>query len=50
MSKQNKYSVEGASDAEDNENWFWDTLCDLHGEAKEIIRCHLASLNKVDAC
>jgi hypothetical protein len=27
-----KYGVEGARDAEDNENWFWDTLGDLHDE------------------
>lgn len=32
------------------DNWFWDSLENLHSRAKEIVRCHLASLNKVDAC
>jgi hypothetical protein len=50
MPQLTKYGVEGASDFEDNQTWFWDALGDIHDQATEIIRCHLASLNKVDAC
>jgi hypothetical protein len=32
------------------DDWFWDSMENLHSRAKEIVRCHLASLNKVDAC
>lgn len=37
MSQLTKYGPEAASDAEDNENWFWDTLLDLHNRAKGLI-------------
>jgi hypothetical protein len=30
--------VEGASDAGDNESWFWNAWGGLHGQAQEIIR------------
>jgi len=46
MSQITRYGVEGASDAEDNEIWFWDTLGDLHDEGKRIIREHLNLLRK----
>jgi hypothetical protein len=35
--------------AQTDDQWFWDSLENLHSRAKEIIRCHLATLNKVDA-
>jgi hypothetical protein len=41
-----KYGLKGASDAEDNENWFWDALGDLHDDARRIIAVHLARLGK----
>jgi hypothetical protein len=37
MSQPTQYGLEPASDAEDNENWFWDTLLDLHDRAKGLI-------------
>jgi hypothetical protein len=46
MSQLTKYGLEDASGAEDNENWFWNSLADLHDEAKRIIREHLNRLGK----
>jgi hypothetical protein len=37
MSQLTKYGLKDASDAEDNESWFWDALLDLHDEAKELL-------------
>jgi len=50
MSELTKYGIDGAGDFEDCQNWFWDTLGDIHDQAKESIRQHLAHLNQIDAC
>ena len=46
MSQLTKYGLKDTSDAEDNEHWFWDTLLDLHDEAKDLIAEHTARLVK----
>lgn len=44
MSKLTKYSAGAASDIDEDEIWFWDTLSDLHEQAKDIIAEHMARL------
>ena len=47
MSQLTEYGLKDASDAEDNESWFWGVLLDLHGKAKNLIAEHTARLVKL---